>query len=778
MKVLSISTCLLLISLMFLPLTYLMGQENCNNTTPEDTFTVFLPAINSGIKEVDIFPVPPIWNGYQADNDVIQIPNGRPIYALIVSGYASNAYLDEMMLYDFARYLMDQGAYVHYSWWNNLLAPYMERPLHNDQSYPGGLSIAELTNFATPAHAAEKALPGEDYQFVADAKIFLTKIRENNPNAIIIVAGHSMGGGAVTHLASETEELIDILAPIDPVGNRNLPFAGVGRSATRDFNWTRWRVSRDGFLGYRQSENTGTVFNPNCTPAGEWLDSPPFIGSSDPLCATVMFVDNAPRITFGNNIINLHHRYQQEALFPFDYNDAYNFGHTFPLGGTSTQSAVVTHDGGDDIGGWPSFELLNNSCCPTGDGVSWDDDGHGEIVGYRGPAIRTNTVPLGVRFKTSPQCGSNCSGLNWPSRTYGDDGTDLWFNGNSSLRKQKLIALESFPLHQLWPDRPYNPSLCLVSNGLIDLYQVINKPPTANAGDDQVVECTGPDTTVVTLDGSASTDPEGDALTYTWTGDFGTAIGETVAIDLPIGSHCIMLTVEDLVGHIDIDWLIVDVVDTTGPELTVSLSPDLLWPPNHKFVNIAATVEATDLCGIVESILLESITVSESDLEIGSGHTSPDIAGATYDTEDVNFKLRAERSGRNGSRIYTVTYKATDNSGNFTLTSAEVVVENPSKSKKNGKRTATELSNAYARNYPNPFSTLTNIDYYLSEDDDVKITVYDIRGREVNVLLNDSQKAGAKTVIFDGSFLSPGIYIYQVASSKNGLMTNKMVIKR
>src|SRR5690606_17056973 len=234
-------------------------------------------------------------------------------------------------------------------------------------SQPGNLGI-NLAQLTTIASASEKALPGEDYQFVADAKILLTKIRENNPNAIIIVAGHSMGGGAVVHLGSETNELIDILAPIDSVGNRNIPFAGVGRSATRDFNWTRWRVSRNGFLGYKQSEYTDTIFNPNCNATGPWLIKPPLLGSTDPLCLFTMFVHNAPKITFGSNIVNLHHRYQQEAFFPFDFSDSYHFGHNMPPGGNSTQMAVPMQDAftgifrNQDPGGWPILGTPLSAC--------------------------------------------------------------------------------------------------------------------------------------------------------------------------------------------------------------------------------------------------------------------------------------------------------------------------------------------------------------------------------------------------------------------------------
>ncbi len=59
-------------------------------------------------------------------------------------------------------------------------------------------------------------------------------------------------------------------------------------------------------------------------------------------------------------------------------------------------------------------------------------------------------------------------------------------------------------------------------------------------------------------------------------------------------------------------------------------------------------------------------------------NTSPGIVGATYNTNDQAFMLRAERSGPNRRRVYTITYKATDNAGNSTMLSVVIVVENPS----------------------------------------------------------------------------------------------------
>ena len=89
-----------------------------NAFAPETTFTVTLTNIVDG------------------STDSIEIPNGRPVYALLVSGFHQNRNLDMFHYYNFAKCLFEADAYVHYAWWNNLLAPYMERPLHDENSVP------------------------------------------------------------------------------------------------------------------------------------------------------------------------------------------------------------------------------------------------------------------------------------------------------------------------------------------------------------------------------------------------------------------------------------------------------------------------------------------------------------------------------------------------------------------------------------------------------------------------------------------------------------------
>jgi hypothetical protein len=82
-----------------------------------------------------------------------------------------------------------------------------------------------------------------------------------------------------------------------------------------------------------------------------------------------------------------------------------------------------------------------------------------------------------------------------------------------------------------------------------ELYMPTNQPPLANAGADQIVVYAGPSGTEVTLDGSASSDPDGDSLTYTWTGPFteggGTATGVSPTVTLPLGESTITLVVND-----------------------------------------------------------------------------------------------------------------------------------------------------------------------------------------------------------------------------------------
>jgi len=105
----------------------------------------------------------------------------------------------------------------------------------------------------------------------------------------------------------------------------------------------------------------------------------------------------------------------------------------------------------------------------------------------------------------------------------------------------------------------------------------------------------------------------------------------------------------------------VTVVDTTAPVIvSASASPNVLWPPNHKFVNIAVTARVTDTCSSTTWKILK-VTSNEAVNAHGSGHTAPDwqITGAH------TVKLLAERAGPGNGRVYSLTIQAVDASGNL-----------------------------------------------------------------------------------------------------------------
>jgi hypothetical protein len=113
----------------------------------------------------------------------------------------------------------------------------------------------------------------------------------------------------------------------------------------------------------------------------------------------------------------------------------------------------------------------------------------------------------------------------------------------------------------------------------------------------------------------------------------------------------------------------------TPPTITVQLSPGSIWPPNHKMVNVTATVAASSPSGHATTVTLVGVTSNEPDNGLGDGDTANDIQGVSIGSDDRAFQVRAERSGGGSGRVYTATYRATDTvTGASTTASATVVV--------------------------------------------------------------------------------------------------------
>jgi hypothetical protein len=79
------------------------------------------------------------------------------------------------------------------------------------------------------------------------------------------------------------------------------------------------------------------------------------------------------------------------------------------------------------------------------------------------------------------------------------------------------------------------------------------------------------------------------------------------------------------------------------------------------------------------------------------------------------------------------------------------------------------------QNYPNPFNPSTTIKFELPRTSNVSLTVFDILGREVSMLVNERKNAGVHEVKFDASRLSSGVYFYRM-QARDFVQTRKLLL--
>lgn len=222
------------------------------------------------------------------------------------------------------------------------------------------------------------------------------------------------------------------------------------------------------------------------------------------------------------------------------------------------------------------------------------------------------------------------------------------------------------------PEDPYSLGDTLVeltitdADGLTDTCSATvtvedQEPPTITAPADIVMECTAAEGTPVDL---------GQPTEVLDNCDVDPAVSNDAPALFPLGLTTVTWTATDDSGNFSEDTQDVTIVDTTPPELSVAVSPDTLWSPNHKLVTVTATVVAEDICDADPEIRLVSVTSNEPDNGLGDGDTANDIVIV----DDFTIEVRAERSGLGDGRVYTFTYEAEDDSGNVTQEQATVTV--------------------------------------------------------------------------------------------------------
>jgi hypothetical protein len=138
------------------------------------------------------------------------------------------------------------------------------------------------------------------------------------------------------------------------------------------------------------------------------------------------------------------------------------------------------------------------------------------------------------------------------------------------------------------------------------------------------------------------------------------------------------------------------------------------------------------------------------------------VSGAGSTTEQRNYSFIDENLA-SGNYYYRL--KQVDFDGSFEYSNqVEVEVIAPS-------------VYSLEQNYPNPFNPSTNINFNIAEAGMVKLSVYNLLGQEVVLLVNEFKEAGMHSIVLDASSLTSGVYFYKLESGQFS-QTRKMILNK
>jgi N-acetylneuraminic acid mutarotase len=143
-----------------------------------------------------------------------------------------------------------------------------------------------------------------------------------------------------------------------------------------------------------------------------------------------------------------------------------------------------------------------------------------------------------------------------------------------------------------------------------------------------------------------------------------TVNGSTASIVVSIeGVSTITFRAVDNANNVGVERTHVVRIDKTAPLATLTLSPNVLWPPNNKMVKIRQSLSTSDSSGMPLVISGPAVASNE-----------PPSAAGDWRVIGGELQLRATRKSKRTGRVYTVTYTVTDIAGNSTNVTATVTV--------------------------------------------------------------------------------------------------------
>jgi alpha/beta hydrolase family protein/CARDB protein len=252
----------------------------------------------------------------------------------------------------------------------------------------------------------------------------------------------------------------------------------------------------------------------------------------------------------------------------------------------------------------------------------------------------------------------------------------------------QLAAGASTTVSAQWPSAPGNHSVQVVldpDNTISELDETNNTAaatfavtadtvaPTTVATPSPAPNAAGWNNGNVTVALSASDNAGGSgvrSITYAVGGGAATTVsGASASLSLATeGATTISYFATDNVGNAEAAKTLTVRIDKTPPVATLSLSPDRIWPPNHKFVTVSPSLSASDN---LSAVSVSAPVVTSNEPQAGCDR---DDAPGDWSVSGASIALRAERCSNGGGRTYTVTYTITDAAGNSSQASAVVFV--------------------------------------------------------------------------------------------------------
>ena len=245
------------------------------------------------------------------------------------------------------------------------------------------------------------------------------------------------------------------------------------------------------------------------------------------------------------------------------------------FGPGETNETTLTSAGGSDIfvakydasGDLVWAKRAGGTSFESGRGIAVDGSGTSYVTGFFdvsatfGPGETNETTLASAGSVDIYVAKYDASGdLVWAKRAggpdpFGDSGRGIAVDGSGN----SYVTGFFYGLATFGPVETNETTLTSAGSADIFVAKYGNQPPVANAGPDRTRIATSPNGAVVTLDGSGSSDPNGDPLTFIWTGPFSTVGGVSPTVTLPGGVHTVTLTVDDGRGGVDTDTVTITV---------------------------------------------------------------------------------------------------------------------------------------------------------------------------------------------------------------------------